>query len=693
MTKFATTLACQLAAAIPEVAPLIENALHRLVYEPFKAAVKLGRLLKCLLKGPFLVVIDGLDECEDRENVIAFIDDMFDFFKKNPLVPLRFLITSRVEQHIQGRLRNSDQVRLEDLVDHCSRDDIDTFMDTCFEAENSRNPVVQAFIQEHGEWPTKADKDQLVDHINGSFIFASALFKYIVDPTNDQSTPMDRLPHTLNMNPGLDTLYTQTLSRSQHLPHFPDIMSTIALLVEPLPIVGIAELLGIECFEVVRVLSNLQAIVHIPGVDDLPVTLCHTSFRDFLTTESRSRCFFAPPSYHLHLLYRCSILHERRQSGTAAALYSVKHCEDHLKQCICLTTIAQGPAPLFPQTLDALYALVLPKAQDLPRFFEIISTIAIMNSDPPSIFQIAKRIRIESSEVSRVLVTLNAIIPLPTNAHSPVTCHTPLRDFLTTEIRSGPFFVSPLRRLQFCYRAFMITFHLWLDGNGRSNHHLWALERVDYLAMFLREVPESNVVDALEEFTHLSSEPLPYRHLFSFSLLLFWVLCHRPRQVWRILIKCAESLALALECDPEPLKWLSGTFNDFGFLRATVAERVCLLKIDPEQAVTLQGYVERAEMVIGIQPAFRYHSPLNNPSPFTSDEFDAMRWLGEWSINEAFRWVVTHVQSATNLVRPGIACNFDLHTVGVPCTFLVDIYMYGYASLRLAGYLSFRQQA
>ncbi|RXW16026.1 hypothetical protein EST38_g9827 [Candolleomyces aberdarensis] len=288
MTKFATTLACQLAAAIPEAAPLIENAvraepgilqsdlvsqLHRLVYEPFKAAVKRGRLLKCLLKGPFLIVIDGLDECEDRENVIAFIDDMLDFFKKNPLVPLRFLITSRVEQHIQGRLKNSNQVRLEDLVDHCSRDDIDTFMDTCFEAENSRNPVVQAYIQEHGEWPTKADKDHLVDHINGSFIFASALFNYIVDPTNDQSTPMDRLPHTLNMNPGLDTLYTQTLSRSQHLHRFSDIISTIALLVEPLPIVGIAELLGIESFEVVRVLSNLQAIVHIPVDPDASLLL------------------------------------------------------------------------------------------------------------------------------------------------------------------------------------------------------------------------------------------------------------------------------------------------------------------------------------------------------------------------------------------------------------------------------------
>ncbi|RXW20092.1 hypothetical protein EST38_g5758 [Candolleomyces aberdarensis] len=237
MGRFATTLACQLAGAIPEAAPFIENALNtkpgllqsnlvaqlrHLVYEPFKAATGSGWLLwTTLLKGPFLIVIDGLDECEDRRDVEEFIDDMLEFLKKNPLVPLRFLITSRVEQHIQGHLK-SDQVRLENLINHCSRNDIDTFMALCFEEERNRNPVIKAYAREHGDWPTKEDKDTLVNHIGGSFIFASALFKYIVGPTSDQSTPMDRLPHTLNMNPGLDTLYAKTLSRSKYIPHFSD---------------------------------------------------------------------------------------------------------------------------------------------------------------------------------------------------------------------------------------------------------------------------------------------------------------------------------------------------------------------------------------------------------------------------------------------------------------------------------------
>jgi hypothetical protein len=340
MTKFATTLAYQLAAAIPEAAPFIEKAakdpgvfrsslvaqLRRLVYEPFKAAAKRGRLLKTLLlKGPFLIVVDGLDECEDRQDVQDFVDDMLEFFKKNPLVPLRFFITSRVEQHIEGHLKN-DQVRLENLINDCSRDDIDTFMTTCFEEAKKQYPVIKAYVQEHGEWPTKEDKGQLVNHINGSFIFASALFKYIVDPTDDQLTPMERLPHTLDMNPGLDTLYTRTLSRSQHVPHFTDVISTFALLFEPLPIVEIAKLLGIEAYKVVRVLVNLQAVIYIPGTDDLPVTMCHTSLRDFLTNETRSGAFFVSPSYHLKLFYRFSCL---SPEGLRSGIHHWENCRRH----------------------------------------------------------------------------------------------------------------------------------------------------------------------------------------------------------------------------------------------------------------------------------------------------------------------------------------------------------------------------
>jgi hypothetical protein len=48
---------------------------------------------------------------------------------------------------------------------------------------------------------------------------------------------------------------------------------------------------------------DLQAIIHIPGTDDFPITLCHTSLCDLLTDESRSGSFFALPSYRLNMSY------------------------------------------------------------------------------------------------------------------------------------------------------------------------------------------------------------------------------------------------------------------------------------------------------------------------------------------------------------------------------------------------------
>ncbi|KAJ2930645.1 hypothetical protein H1R20_g6447, partial [Candolleomyces eurysporus] len=362
--RLATTLASQMAAAIPQTEPFIREAVQRnsallsppgesvslqdqmqcLVYEPFKALVRRKKRVRSLAQGPFLIVLDGLDECDDKDEVQDLIDGMLVFFNDNPLIPLRVFITSRVEEHIRSRL-NVPAVRLDNLVDHCSDDDIATFLHILFEDGCGRNSVVQAYVRQHGQWPTQSDRRKLVKHIGGSFIFASAVFKFIMTMNTEASyppTPMDRLPLALEMNPGLDGLYAQTLARSKHLPHFFDIISTIALLSAPLSTSAIAELLGIHIYEVVNVLVNLQAIIQVPGTDDIPVTLCHTSLRDFLTTQSRSGDLFAHPSHHVRLLLcslECELKYLRQDpelfvcSGKqipTVADYAYRYLHDHL---------------------------------------------------------------------------------------------------------------------------------------------------------------------------------------------------------------------------------------------------------------------------------------------------------------------------------------------------------------------------
>jgi hypothetical protein len=343
MNRFAVTLAAQMAAAVPATASFIQSALdaepglltqgasltvqlERLVYEPFQAALESGLVP---FEGPFLIVVDGLDECEDKQGVVDFIDHMLTFFKRHPSIPLRFFIASRVEEHIRTRLDN-DAVLIGNLSSHRANKDIEMYLQASFQGVTANDRVIQSYVRAHGKWPTKTDMDTLIQHVKGSFLLASIIFQFIVQPAaeDDPSTPMDRLPLAIKMN-GLDGLYAQTLARSQHLPCFRIIISTIALLEEPLPIVGIAALLGIEAFEVVHVLLNLQAIVHLPGTDEEgDVTLCHTSLRDFLTTEGRSGCFFVPPSFHLYLAYSCFMKIYEQNPGPAY-VYGTQNFQAH----------------------------------------------------------------------------------------------------------------------------------------------------------------------------------------------------------------------------------------------------------------------------------------------------------------------------------------------------------------------------
>ncbi|KAJ2913606.1 hypothetical protein MD484_g6818, partial [Candolleomyces efflorescens] len=610
MTRFATTLAFQLAIAIPEAAPFIRKAvtdgglrglsltaqLRRLVYEPFKSATKQVGAFKTFFK-PFLVVIDGLDECEDREEVRAFIDDMLLFFQKNPLVPLRFLITSRVEQHIEGHLKNG-QVRLEDLVDHCSRNDLEAFMNTCFEEEKKRNPVIRAYIQEHGDWPTKEDKATLVDHIGGSFVFASTLFKYIIDPTDSQSTPMERLPHTLKMNPGLDILYARTLSRSQHLPYFHEVISTLALLFEPLPIIGIAELLGIKTFEVVRVLVNLQAIIHIPGTDNLPVTICHTSLRDFLTTESRSGIFFTSPRFHLHLSHRCSIPREH-QPDTAITQYTGSRCKDHFSTFISLPRATQDAS--HHEMLDSIYSHFLAKSENLPHFSDIIATIAPSQTNPPSITEISNLLSIHNYRVQDVLANLKPIISIPRalDAHI-IVRQADFFQFLTDQGRSGRFFIPPSHHLKLSYYHFNFSLELWRTVAGPDKKIIrgQALSHSHWLQLGAVSGPELTrlSLDLLSHPPSLSQ----YLFLFTRHFLRLFEDGHSSitsQEAPDIIVECLSALVLAFECSHKSTLWTHWRFNrvEGSKMKTFFKTR---LRIHCEQAMAMQGSVQRVEKAI-----------------------------------------------------------------------------------------------
>ncbi|TEB26520.1 hypothetical protein FA13DRAFT_1588325, partial [Coprinellus micaceus] len=105
--RFVNTLAHQLARARPDAAGVIEEVarsdrgllsvsssslvfqFRHLILEP------IATIRASLRHSPVIIVLDGVDECEDKEEVAALIENLMAFFIKDPCFPLRFVVASR----------------------------------------------------------------------------------------------------------------------------------------------------------------------------------------------------------------------------------------------------------------------------------------------------------------------------------------------------------------------------------------------------------------------------------------------------------------------------------------------------------------------------------------------------------------------------------------------------------------------
>ncbi|TEB09412.1 hypothetical protein FA13DRAFT_1107648 [Coprinellus micaceus] len=353
-SRFARTIASQVAVNVSAAAPIIGSVLdakpglleakvtslsaqfRHLVLEPINK-IKWNGLAASLRHGPFLVVLDGLDECEDKAEIAALIEDMVEYFSKNPRTPLRFLICSRVDSHIHERLYLSNQVTLLDLVKQTSDKDISTALDIVISDQKL-------------SWLSRDDKDRLTTHIGGSFIFMTTVIKSLFEPGIDGGlAPVARLAEVLAMRPDFDSLYTSILMQAQDIPHFLDVVSTITLARLALPIAHIAELVGIGTADVVEVLASLHSIVQVPDDDRTPVTLWHTSLRDFLSSPDRAGPFLAS---HRPLASGCAILlaNAHHEPPPMALKYCQHFAVEHWRKFLAV----EGDTDTFTTELDRI---------------------------------------------------------------------------------------------------------------------------------------------------------------------------------------------------------------------------------------------------------------------------------------------------------------------------------------------------
>ncbi|KAJ8091274.1 hypothetical protein PM082_024543 [Marasmius tenuissimus] len=252
---------------------------------------------------PNLVIIDGLDECGDEQTQTRVLSMIQSAFRGSSRSPLRFLIFSRPEAWLQEAFADDPLSKLSKIIllndDFKPAKDIMQYYRHQF-GEIVRRPKYRQ-VQFPTPWPTEEDLKTLVDKSCSQFVYAATVSRFIAHADND---PMDQLHlilgSTSNSKPGtspyqeLDRLYNIILTANRNPDKVRPVLAAIVVLSEleytPLTPALIKLVLGLPSGQVALRLRGMHSVLNIGGRDDA-ITVHHTSFREYLLDQNRSRNF------------------------------------------------------------------------------------------------------------------------------------------------------------------------------------------------------------------------------------------------------------------------------------------------------------------------------------------------------------------------------------------------------------------
>ncbi|KIL54221.1 hypothetical protein M378DRAFT_862621 [Amanita muscaria Koide BX008] len=238
-----TTIAWQLAFLIPGVKDHIARALDRrpdlprmdvetqfeeFILRPFQALKNVSTHLRS-----HVVIIDGVDECIDDKLQRRFLKLIGNAIKDNH-IPLRFLICSRPEAHIQETIDRFPKPNLQ--IDLASLDDANHDIEKYLKDEFSRIASEQDL--DSTTWPGHEKIQQVIYKSSGQFIYASTVIRCVSDEYNSAVAQLDIIlglkpPSSKSPFAELDALFMDILERQ---PDQAFLMTFLALLVARLSI-------------------------------------------------------------------------------------------------------------------------------------------------------------------------------------------------------------------------------------------------------------------------------------------------------------------------------------------------------------------------------------------------------------------------------------------------------------------------
>jgi hypothetical protein len=312
------TIAYQIALCLPSIRLLICTALDSDRHVRDRGVAVQTRILldnmssAAIPNGPFLVVLDALDECH-LENGRQGGDAVPNLLEKfGSLGSIKFLITSRVEAPIRRMFDSlTSQVALHDIEKSIVQKDIHRYLDHSF-AELARDRQLAL------PFPSASELDEVVRRAGSLFVYAATVAKWISQP---EAQPLLRLREVLDKDEDevpyqhkfLDDMYSEILMQAaktssnprKHEYALKSVISTVVLLQEPVPASALAILAGEET-RTAALLPPLSAVLLVD--ESAPVRLFHPSFPEFILSEERcrdKRFLVMASEGHLCLATRC----------------------------------------------------------------------------------------------------------------------------------------------------------------------------------------------------------------------------------------------------------------------------------------------------------------------------------------------------------------------------------------------------
>jgi NACHT domain len=265
------------------------------------------------------IVVDALDECEDKEPVSEFLSALAGHMNNMPTV--KFFITGRPEDRIRSGFKlpslRTKELPLHDVDSAVVDSDIESFVTFRLnEIATRRRESIS------GQWPSDRDIVVILKKTSGLFIIASVILRFI---DSSFASPQKRLKLIVDPQDstiyegrsGIDVVYHQILSAS--FEHIDDndgfffdrlhlVVGSIVLALKPLSRLSLAEILEMTPLDIWVILTHLHSVLIVPESESEPIRILHKSFADFITDKERcpdARLFTDSTPHHLVLGMHC----------------------------------------------------------------------------------------------------------------------------------------------------------------------------------------------------------------------------------------------------------------------------------------------------------------------------------------------------------------------------------------------------